>query len=198
MKPSELPARHGRAIGCALALMLGLAGIGLAKADQPETVSCDSEGMDVSDAAMTRKTCYKGDISGSTGHATIAIIVAQSSSAFLVVRRLKSGYRTYFPGRSVEEWISTDSDFRRIQDLRQRGSRSGYDTASFRGTPSSAESSPLSCFAFVHNEGNPQGETDGPAGFLRVVEGSYCKASPSTLTDSEIGAVLSSIRVNTY
>ena len=116
--------------------------------------------------------------------------------AFIVVRRLKAGFRTYIPEKSAQEWLSTDDYFSHVDDYSSGATVSGYETATFRGTVPSSGFAVLSCFTFLHNEGSPR-ETEGASGFLVIVEGSYCKNVSTVLSDSEIGAVVSAIHVRT-
>jgi len=71
----------------------------------------------------------------------------------------------------------------------------GYETASFRGSPMKDSSLALSCFGFVRNEGNPQGETNGPMGFLNVAQGSYYQGSSEDMSDADVAKILSAIHV---
>ncbi len=197
MKRSGPSAKRYAVICCLLATLIGFGEIGMAKADNSQTVNCESEGMEVSDPSMLGPTCNQAAISGTNTRSTLTVLVANSSGSVIIVRRFKAGFRTYIPGASAQEWLSRDTVFAQVQGLSARGVLSGYETASFRGTLSGGGTSALSCFTFVRNEGNPQGELSGAVGSLIVVEGSYCKATPSELSDSEIRAILAAIHVRT-
>jgi hypothetical protein len=197
MQPASPSVKRCAVICCLLATLAGFGAIGTVKADNSQTVNCESEGMEVSDPSMRGPTCQQAVIAGTNTRTTLTVLVANSSGSVIIVRRFKAGFRTYIPGASAQEWLSKDTVFGQVQGLSRRGVLSGYETASFRGTLSGGGASALSCFTFVRNEGNPQGELSGAVGSLIVVEGSYCKATPSDLSDGEIRAVLAAIHVRT-
>jgi hypothetical protein len=188
---------HRIGICCLFSLLIGLFGISAAKAQTAETVDCKNEGMEVSDPSMVQATCYTRVLAGGNARDTITQLQGQLPGAFIIVTRVKAGFRTYVPGFSAQEWLSKANIFSRVDEFSPRGTVAGYETATFRGTLVNAGPSALSCFTFLHNEGNPRGETEGPSGFLVVVEGSYCKGITSDLSDNEIGTVVNAIHVRT-
>src|SRR6266702_2062778 len=134
MQRANSTVRCRLAFFCLFSAVIGLGATTSAKAQSPETVDCKNEGMEVADASMIKAACYKRDITGARVRETLTQLEGQLLGAFIIVRRLKAGFRTYIQGQSAQEWLSQDSTFSHIEGYSWHQTVLGFETGTYHGT----------------------------------------------------------------